>query len=1167
MIKTKFYHRTLFMLIFIVGLMDVALTYGEPVSVRGQKIEDYAQVVFTWQNPVGHTLTRDGDQVTVRFSRPIEATLSGVVPSISGFVEQVTADNDGNSIRFRLSENYDVYSYDSGRSVTVEIAPKEGAETAAATEKSPTQLTAQSTAAEFNKTTIKVRVGAHDEFTRLVFDWKTKTPYTFSRQGNVGELVFAKSGDIELSKIKSDLPKFVGAIEQSGTENSVVVRFSVPASSLIKHFLSGNSIVVDINQPTTAADKAGPLIKNIATKTDAPTTAESKTEAVKTAAAPENAATTESSNPDVEKRLKPKNRKPPEKVNQVAAVDLTKTEKPTATLARVQTETQARPQRLEPQVLATPAEGQVALENADDAKITSIASTDTNVLALLRFDWDEPVGAAVFRRAGALWVVFDKLTQVDTSNLNKVGGKSFKVVQQIPINSGTVLRFLTESSVNPSLSRDGLAWILSFKKQDLVATTPVEINADPNSSIGARVFLPVTEPGKAIPITDPEVGDNLIVIPLVQLGYGTQKPYDFAQVRFLQTGQGVVISPRIDDLRVRTLRQGVEISGTSLELSPVGAGVAASAKLASLRPLAKILKLDKWILDKPEDYFPKKLELLADIATATPEQRTDARFNMARFYLANGYGAEALGVMGVIASADPDITKTPEFNMLIGGSRFLMGRYDEADLNFSKPDLVNNDEARLWRALIVAARGDLSTAGFELRRVGGIARSYPVPLRTPVGRLIAKAAIEIGDVKQAEDYLSLLRLDNTDPAALAELDYIEARLLQLGGDDDGAIKKWDSAIENGRRKVKVQASFARMELMLNIDRMSRPEAIRILEGMRFIWRDDEFEFNLLRRLGDYYIEEGRFRDGFLVLRQAATVFRDNVEAPQVTQKMTDTFNYLYLNDGDEVLTPVRAIGLYEEFKELTPAGSNGDLMIRKLADRLVRVDLLDSAAALLENQIKFRLKGELKASVGTRLALVRIIAREYDQALQALDDSLEPNLPEELSIERRHLRAQALMGAGNKDAALELLKTDKTSNGDLLKAEMYWQGSDWAKSSLFLKRMLTASGAKPNELLDTDQATIVLNLAVAMTLSGNERALKRLRRDYTGPMEVTNYKDAFNLVTSPGRLGLIPPGAVSALVKDAENFKTFLSDYLERIKEDDLSGVAAPIINDLDPER
>jgi len=1156
--RTYFFILLRVLVLPVLMAMTVKTVMAEPVNVRGQAVEDYAKIIFNWQTPVGHTLTRDGNLVQVRFSRPIDATLTGVARPIKKFIDRVDPGDDDNTVTITLNGNFDVYSYDTGRSVIVEIAPLEGEGGNADSAEKPAPAAAdQNTLAK-----IKVRVGAHDGFTRLVFDWKTKPAYDFSRTGNVAELVFDSPGDIQLQNLGARPPKYIGAIRQDTKTPKSRVKFSVAASSTVKHFVSGQSIVVDITAPANAGDQAGPIEND------------NKQEIAKQEGAVE-----KSKPEDVQKTPEPESKpvqaltpQPTQTAKQQPAVGQEKT-KPAETETKTKTKTaveqtptetaEAEPKRLEPQALTSAADGQVALENAAEAKITSIASTDEKVLATLRFDWENPVGAAVFRRAGALWVVFDTLTQVDTEEIKKTSGQYFKQIQQIPVNTATVLRFLTETKVNPTLSRDGLSWILTFKKQDLEARTPVEVQADPNSPIGARIFLPVTEPGRAIPMTDPEVGDNLIVVPLVQLGYGIQKPFDFAQVSLIQTGQGVVISPKFDELRIRTLRQGIEMSGNTLKISPVGAGAAASAKLASRQPLAKILKLDPWQIEKIEDYYPKKVELVSDLASAGPSQRTDARYNMARFYLANGFGAEAIGVLNVIASAEPEQMKTPEFNMMIGASQFLMGRYDDADLNFSKPALAGADEARLWRALIVAKRGDLSSAGFELRRLGGIARSYPSPLRTPVGQLIAKAAIEIGDVTQAQDYLTLLRTENTDPADLAELDNIEARMLQLSGDDDGAIKKWDFAIENGRRKVRVEAAFSRMELMQEIDRMTRPQAIKILEDMRYVWRDDEFEFNLLRRLGDYYIEEGRYRQGFLALRQAATVFRTNVEAPQVTQKMTDTFNFLFLNDGADSLTPVQAIGLYEEFKELTPAGTDGDLMIRKLADRLVRVDLLDSAAALLENQIKFRLKGELKATVGTRLALVRIIAREYDQALQALDDTVEPNLPESLVTERRHLRAQALMGKGEKDAAAELLKTDQTPGADLLKTEMFWQNGDWAKASLYLKRILTASGAKPKQPLDNDQAANVLNLAVAMTLSGNERALNRLRRDYAGPMEATEYKDAFNLVTSPGRLGLVPPGAVAGLVKDAENFKTFLSDYLERIKKDDLSGVAAPIVDGL----
>ena len=73
------------------------------------------------------------------------------------------------------------------------------------------------------------------------------------------------------------------------------------------------------------------------------------------------------------------------------------------------------------------------------------------------------------------------------------------------------------------------------------------------------------------------------------------------------------------------------------------------------------------------------------------------------------------------------------------------------------------------------------------------------------------------------------------------------------------------------------------------------------------------------------------------------------------------------------MQPLTALALYDEYRELTPAGSEGDEMIGRLADRLVGVDLLDRAVALPDHQIKFRLKGEKRAEAGTKLALVHLV--------------------------------------------------------------------------------------------------------------------------------------------------------------------------------------------------
>jgi hypothetical protein len=48
------------------------------------------------------------------------------------------------------------------------------------------------------------------------------------------------------------------------------------------------------------------------------------------------------------------------------------------------------------------------------------------------------------------------------------------------------------------------------------------------------------------------------------------------------------------------------------------------------------------------------------------------------------------------------------------------------------------------------------------------------------------------------------------------------------------------------------------------------------------------------------------------------------------------------------MPPVEALALFYDFIELTPIGPDGDEMIRRMADRLVGVDLLGPAAKLLE---------------------------------------------------------------------------------------------------------------------------------------------------------------------------------------------------------------------------
>ena len=110
-----------------------------------------------------------------------------------------------------------------------------------------------------------------------------------------------------------------------------------------------------------------------------------------------------------------------------------------------------------------------ASQSSDAEAVAARVSGDdggTEKGTTLRFDWDEPVAAAVFRRIGYLWIVFDKSTRVDLPALELAAGGMIGGLQQVPATSGTVLRMITPQGIHPSLARSGLSWLINFKKQE-----------------------------------------------------------------------------------------------------------------------------------------------------------------------------------------------------------------------------------------------------------------------------------------------------------------------------------------------------------------------------------------------------------------------------------------------------------------------------------------------------------------------------------------------------------------------------------------------------------------------------------------------------------------------------------------------------------------------------
>ena len=113
---------------------------------------------------------------------------------------------------------------------------------------------------------------------------------------------------------------------------------------------------------------------------------------------------------------------------------------------------------------------------------------------------------------------------------------------------------------------------------------------------------------------------------------------------------------------------------------------------------------------------------------------------------------------------------------------------------------------------------------------------------------------------------------------------------------------------------------------------------------------------------------------------------------------------------------------------------------------------------LLDRQVRFRLQGVQKAQVGSRLALIRLLDRQPNTALEALDESVAPGLDPKLALQRKRLRARSVFELGDSETALKLIKSDNDRDADLLRADIFWRTKDWVSAGKVFARLIGNAG-------------------------------------------------------------------------------------------------------------
>jgi hypothetical protein len=213
------------------------------------------------------------------------------------------------------------------------------------------------------------------------------------------------------------------------------------------------------------------------------------------------------------------------------------------------------------------------------------------------------------------------------------------------------------------------------------------------------------------------------------------------------------------------------------------------------------------------------------------------------------------------------------------------------------------------------------------------------------------------------------------------------------------------------------------------------------------------------------------------------------------------------------MPPLKSLSLFYEFRELTPVGEKGNLIIQKLADRLAAFDLIDRATQLLENQINFRVEGENRSRVGARLALLYLFNHQPQEAITVLGITSFGANPPELQRQRLQLSAQALSALGRHADALNIIYNDTSDAGTLLKLDILWAAQDWPNvvniaESILAKRVDLTATLTPGE------TEVLLKLALGYSFQSDYTQLRYLRDYYSALVPESGYKKIFEFITN-----------------------------------------------------
>jgi hypothetical protein len=409
---------------------------------------------------------------------------------------------------------------------------------------------------------------------------------------------------------------------------------------------------------------------------------------------------------------------------------------------------------------------------------------------------------------------------------------------------------------------------------------------------------------------------------------------------------------------------------------------------------------------------------------------------------------------------------------------------------------------------------------------------------------MAESALRLGHPDTAEALLEAINQVSLDlPVQYkAAIDYLRGETARQQGDVARAVALWEPVANGMDRLYHTKASLALANLLLQKKKLPLKDAIDQIDSLRFAWRGDGLEVQILNNLGTLKVQNGQYLNGLQDMKEAATLADSLLDdSTPIRDNMRQIFADLFVGNGVEKIQPLEAVTIYNEFSSLMPPGPDSATASLHFADNLIRMDLLTKAETVLEDYLK---TGSVPlsqvADIGAKLAAIYLLDGKPSKAVSALDNTAQGGADPRQHEERALLRSRAQSQLGETEAAIATLSGLDSKNARKLRIDVLWRAQKWAAAAEAVAPLLPS----PADKIDDEAAGIVLNMAVATKLAGDTAKLEDLKLRYTRVMETTSLASAFGVVTrDTGVSTLSDHDTLMKMAGEVDMFKGFLDAY------------------------